>query len=74
VVLVPFWSACATVPTGLSVMVRRGSGTSCEPFQGDGSVCRQWAHQQTGRPPGEIASAVAGTALGAAAGDDVMQL
>ena len=73
-VLVPLLSACATVPTGPSVMVLPGSGKSFEQFQADDTVCRQWAHQQTGTTPGEsssgsgIASAAVGTALGAAAG------
>jgi hypothetical protein len=67
-------TACATVPTGPSVMVLPGSGKSFEQFQADDTVCRQWAHQQTGTTPGEsssgsgIASAAVGTALGAAAG------
>lgn len=73
-ILVPLLSACATVPTGPSVMVLPGSGKSFEQFQADDTVCRQWAHQQTGTTPGEsssgsgIASAAVGTALGAAAG------
>ncbi len=66
--------ACATVPTGPSVMVLPGSGKSLEQFQVDDGICRQWAAQQTGTTPGEassksgIASAAVGTALGAAAG------
>jgi len=72
--LVPFLGACATVPTGPSVMVLPGSGKSFEQFQADDAMCRQWAYQQTGTTPGEAASgsgvtsAVVGTALGAAAG------
>jgi hypothetical protein len=66
--------ACATVPTGPSVMVLPGSGKSFEQFQADDSVCRQWAHQQTGTTAGKASSsstatgAVVGTAVGAAAG------
>lgn len=73
-ILVPFLGACATVPTGPSVMVLPGSGKSFEQFQADDAACRQWAYQQTGTTPGEaasgsgVASAVVGTALGAAAG------
>ncbi len=73
-ILVPFLGACATVPTGPSVMVLPGGGKSFEQFQADDAVCRQWAYQQTGTTPGEaasgsgVASAVVGTALGAAAG------
>ena len=40
--------ACATVPTGPSVMVLPGSGKNFEQFQTDDAVCRQWAAQQTG--------------------------
>ena len=73
-VLIPFLGACATVPTGPSVMVLPGGGKSFEQFQADDGICRQWAFQQTGTSPGQavnesgITSAVIGTALGAAAG------
>jgi hypothetical protein len=73
-ILVPFLGACATIPTGPSVMVLPGGGKSFEQFQTDDVVCRQWAYQQTGTTPGQaasesgIASAVVGTVLGAAAG------
>ena len=66
--------ACATVPTGPSVMVLPGSAKTFEQFQVDDAVCRQWAHQQTGITAGKASSnttatgAVAGTAIGAAAG------
>jgi hypothetical protein len=66
--------ACATVPTGPSVMVLPGSTKTFEQFQIDDAVCRQWAHQQTGTTAGKASSnttatgAVAGTAIGAAAG------
>ncbi|KRT73262.1 MAG: hypothetical protein XU13_C0015G0046, partial [Candidatus Rokubacteria bacterium CSP1-6] len=43
-----FLTACATVPTGPSVMVLPGSGKNFEQFQADDAVCRQWAAQQTG--------------------------
>jgi len=73
-VLVPLLGACATVPTGPSVMVLPGTGKSFEQFQADDAACRQWALQQTGTTPGQAAnqsgvtSAVLGTVLGAAAG------
>lgn len=66
--------ACATVPTGPSVMVLPGSTKSFEQFQADDGVCRQWAQQQTGTTAGKAAQgstatgAVVGTAVGAAAG------
>ncbi len=73
-ILVPVLGACATVPTGPSVMVLPGNGKSFEQFQADDAVCRQWASRQIGTTPGEaatgsgVASAAVGTALGAAAG------
>ena len=66
--------ACATVPTGPSVMVLPGSTKTFEQFQMDDAVCRQWAHEQTGTSAGKASSsttatgAVLGTAVGAAAG------
>jgi OmpA family protein len=66
--------ACATVPTGPSVMVLPGSGKSFEQFQVDDAMCRQWAQQQTGTTAGKASrdtaatGAVVGTAVGAAAG------
>ncbi len=67
-------TACATVPTGPSVMVLPGSGKNFEQFQGDDAVCRQWAMQQTGMTTRQathdntVGGAVIGTVLGAAAG------
>jgi OmpA family protein len=72
--LVVLLGACATVPTGPSVMVLPGSSKSFEQFQTDDGLCRQWAQQQTGTTTGKAASnsattgAVVGTAVGAAAG------
>lgn len=66
--------ACASIPTGPSVMVLPGSTKSFEQFQADDAVCRQWAAQQTGTTTGKAAKntaatgAVVGTAVGAAAG------
>jgi hypothetical protein len=66
--------ACATIPTGPSMMVLPGSGRSFEQFQGDDALCRQWAMQQTGitaqKAAGDsmVTSAAVGTLIGAAAG------
>jgi hypothetical protein len=66
--------ACATVPTGPSVMVLPGSTKTFEQFQVDDAACRQWAAQQTGTTAGKASTsstttgAVVGTAVGAAAG------
>jgi Glycine-zipper domain len=73
-VLIPLLGACATVPSGPTVMVLPGGGKSFEQFQADDGLCRQWAAQQAGTSPGQAASqsgvtsAIIGTALGAAAG------
>jgi len=73
-ILVPMLGACATIPTGPSVMVLPGFGKSFEQFQGDDAICRQWASQQVGTTPGQAAtesgvtSAAVGTVLGGAAG------
>jgi outer membrane lipoprotein SlyB len=67
-------SACATVPTGPSVMVLPAAGKPFDQFQLDDMVCRQYAQQQVGVAPGQAATqsavntAVLGTAIGAAAG------
>ena len=67
-------TACATVPTGPSVMVLPGQGKNFDQFQADDSLCRQWALQQTGTTTGNasagstVGGAVIGTAVGAAAG------
>src|SRR5687767_14589522 len=54
VVLIPLLlSACATLPTGPSVMVLPGTGRPFEEFQIDDASCRQWAHQQTGATAGD---------------------
>jgi Glycine-zipper domain len=72
--LIGLLSACATVPTGPSVMVLPGVGKPFDQFQVDDMLCRQYAETQTGVPPGEagmqstINTAVLGTLLGAGAG------
>ena len=44
-------SACASAPTGPSVMVLPGAGKSFEQFHADDSLCRQWATQQIQTTP-----------------------
>src|SRR6185503_8647009 len=67
-------SACASVPTGPSVMVLPGTGKNFDQFQVDDTVCRQFAAQQTGTTTERattnttVAGAAIGTVLGAAAG------
>lgn len=67
--------ACATTPTGPSVMALPGSGKSFEQFRIDDADCKQFALGQVeGMTAGQAASssgvrsAAIGTALGAAAG------
>ena len=78
-----FLTACATMPTGPSVMVLPGNGKNFQQFQSDDAMCRQWASQQTGvttdrvstgntitgAAVGTLVGAAAGAALGAAAGN-----
>jgi hypothetical protein len=68
-------SACATMPTGPSVMALPGNGKNFDQFRADDAVCRQFAYEQVGGVAGQqaaqrsaVTSAVVGTALGAAAG------
>ena len=67
-------SGCATMPTGPSVLVMPPPGKPFEQFQTDDAVCRQWAAQQIGMAPQEVANqntatgAVVGTAVGAGLG------
>src|SRR3970282_1803502 len=67
-------AACATVPTGPSVLVLPGTGKNFEHFQADDAVCRQGALQQTGTTPTQagaastVTGAVVGTAVGAGLG------
>ncbi len=76
-------TACATIPSGPSIMVLPGTGKSFEMFLTDDAVCRQWAMQQTGITTkqaatqstvsgaaiGTVVGAAAGAAIGAAAGN-----
>jgi Glycine-zipper domain len=73
-ILVPALGACATVPSGPSVMVLPGSGKSFDQFQLDDLSCRNWANQSTGITASDasvgsgVATAAVGTVVGAAAG------
>ena len=67
--------ACATLPSGPSVMVLPGAQKTFEQFHADDAVCQVYAQQAVGgQTPSQTAmdsgtaSAVVGTALGAAAG------
>jgi hypothetical protein len=68
-------SACATMPTGPSVMALPGDEKSFDEFRYDDAVCRQFAFEQVGGMSGQqaaensaVKSAAVGTALGAVAG------
>ena len=67
-------AACATVPTGPSVMVLPGTGKPFEQFQADDAACRQFALHSAGittkKAAGDtmVTGAAVGTAIGAAAG------
>ncbi|HEY5998398.1 MAG TPA: YMGG-like glycine zipper-containing protein [bacterium] len=75
--------ACVTMPAGPSVMVLPPPGKPFDLFQAEDFACRQWAHQQIGMSPqdvanqnaansgvvGAIVGATTGAALGAASGD-----
>ncbi len=84
--LVVLLGACATVPTGPSVMVLPGTGKPFDQFQADDAACRQFALQSagittkqaatgsmvTGAAVGTAVGAAAGAAIGAAAGNPAM--
>jgi hypothetical protein len=66
--------ACASYPTGPSVMALPGSGATFEQFQGDDAYCQAYAQRATGTSAQAAAeqsavnSAATGAAVGAAAG------
>lgn len=72
--LVTTLAACATVPSGPSVMVLPAPGKSFDQFRADDFACRQWAMQQAGLDPGNavhqnlVAGAAVGTLVGAGVG------
>ena len=63
--------ACASIPTGPSVLVLPGDGKSFEQFQTDDAVCRQWSAQQTGTTTERTSSqsTISGAAIGASRTD-----
>lgn len=67
-------AACVSMPSGPSVMVLPGTGTSFEQFRQDEYQCRQYAGEQIGQTPegasdsSGLRSAAVGTAVGAVAG------
>lgn len=67
--------ACASVPTGPSMLVLPGAGKNFDQFRADEYECRQYAQGQVGGTTAEqassdsgVKSAVIGTAVGALAG------
>jgi hypothetical protein len=67
--------ACATLPSGPSVMVLPGSTKNFDAFRADEAVCRDYAYRSVGGQTAQdaaassaVASAAIGTAVGAAAG------
>ena len=48
-------SACATVPSGPSLMALPGTGKSFDQFQTDDVVCRDWASREAGTTPQRMA-------------------
>jgi hypothetical protein len=74
-VVVVSLGACATMPTGPSVMALPGTDKNFDEFRADDTVCRQFALDQIGGVSAQqsaensaVKSAVIGTAVGAAAG------
>jgi hypothetical protein len=71
---VVLFTACASVPSGPSVMVLPGQGRTFDSFQADDYTCRSFASQQANGTPSDFATrntlggAAIGTLLGAAAG------
>ncbi len=67
-------AACATVPSGPSMLVLPGTGKNFDQFRADDMDCRGYASSQIGATPQQAAedsgvrSAALGTALGAVAG------
>jgi len=67
-------AACAQVPVAPTIAVMPAPGMPFEVFEQDNNLCRQYAQQQLGANPQQVANsqvvggAVAGTVIGAAAG------
>ncbi len=73
-VLLLVLSGCATLPPGPSVLALPTPGKPFDVFQAEDTICRQWALQQVGKSPQELANentatgAVVGTVIGAGLG------
>jgi uncharacterized protein YcfJ len=67
-------AGCASIPVGPSVAVMPASGKPFDQFQADNAICRQFAEQQMGANPNQVAreqvitGAATGAAIGAASG------
>jgi len=67
-------AGCASIPTGPSVTVMPGPGKPFDLFNADNTICKEFASQQIGVNPNDVAreqvltGAAAGAALGAASG------
>jgi len=67
-------AGCAQLPVAPSIAVMPAPGMPFEVFEQDNNLCRQYAQQQLGANPQQVANnqviggAVAGTVIGAAAG------
>ena len=67
-------AACATMPTGPSVMVLPAEGKPFEVFQSEDAACRRWAQQQIGMTAQDnynqnaVSGAAVGTMVGAGIG------
>jgi len=67
-------AGCAQVPVAPTIAVMPAPGMPFEVFEQDNNLCRQYAQQQLGANPQQVANrqviggAVAGTVIGAAAG------
>jgi len=67
-------AGCSSIPTGPSVAVMPGPGKPFDQFQADNAICRDFAQQQLGVNPNQVAreqvltGAATGVAIGAASG------
>ena len=67
-------AGCASIPEGPSVAVMPGPGKPFDQFNADNAICKEFARQQIGVNPNDVAreqvvtGAAAGTVLGAASG------
>ncbi len=67
-------AGCASIPTGPSVAVMPGAGKPFDQFQMDNAICKDFAQQQIGANPNQVArdqvltGAAAGAAIGAVSG------